>query len=157
MNHMPSLVAALPVIAFLLAGPALAQEPDYLDDRSDPAAIVRSLYNALNRQEYARAWSYFADPKPVADYAAFAAGYAGTTAIDLKVGEVTTEGAAGSLYGAVPVAISATTADGTTIYAGCYATRQIQPALQEPPFRPLEITSGTLRQAAAATPPAACD
>jgi hypothetical protein len=136
-------------LAALLAAPALA-EPAYVDDRSDPAAILRSYYNAVNRREYARAWSYFGDEKPAADYAAFVAGYADTAAVELALGPVTTEGAAGSIYGTVPVAIAATGPDGAPrVFAGCYTTRQIQPAIQEPPFRPLEILRGTLHAAEA--------
>ena len=132
-------------LLILLATPAAADGPPFLDDRSDPAAIVASLYDALNRHEYARAWSYFGDPKPVASYAGFAAGYADTAALALNLGEVTTEGAAGSIYGTVPVAIAATGTDGRTrVFAGCYTTRQLQPAPQEPPFRPLEIVEGKL-------------
>jgi hypothetical protein len=134
-------------VLLLLATAAAADEPVYRDDRSDPAAIVRSLYNAVARGEYARAWSYFGDGKPVADYAGFAAGYAGTTAVELVVGAVTTEGAAGSRYGTVPVAVAATTASGTQVFAGCYTTRMLQPAIQEPPFRPLEIVSDRLHPA----------
>jgi hypothetical protein len=142
-----------PALLLLAATPALAAEPAYLDDRSDPAAIVRSLYNAIDRQEYARAWSYF-DTPPAADYAGFAAGYADTASVALTLGPVSTEGAAGSVYGSVPVVIAATSPDGTTkIFAGCYTTRQVQPAIQEPPFRPLEIVEGHL--AAADGPPEA--
>ena len=58
---------------------------------------------------------------------------------------MTTEGAAGSIYGSVPVAIAATGTDGATrVFAGCYTTRQVQPSIQEPPFRPLEIVEGAL-------------
>ena len=149
------------LLALLLAAPALAQDPPaYLDDRSDPAAIVRSYYNALSRGEYARAWSYYGDAKLVADYPAFAAGYAATASVELALGPVATEGAAGSLYGTVPVAIAATAKDGTvTVFAGCYTTRQVQPAIQEPPFRPLEIVTGHLTPAEAplaAAVPATC-
>jgi hypothetical protein len=138
--------AAMPVLAATMAtGAGAADEPAYRDDRSDPAAIVASYYNAIARHEYARAWSYFGDEKPVADYLAFVAGFAATAGVTAVLGTVRTEGAAGSVYGAVPVAIAATAADGeTTVYAGCYTTRQLQPAAQEPPFRPLEIVAGKL-------------
>jgi hypothetical protein len=152
---------ALATLLLLAAAPALADEPPYLDDRSDPAAIVRSLYNAVSRHEYARAWSYFGETKPVADYQAFVAGSADTASVELLTGPVTTEGAAGSVYGRVPVALAATGADGATrVFAGCYVTRQLQPAIQEPPFRPLEIDRASLHAAdgplATAVPPG-CD
>ena len=61
---------------------------------------------------------------------------------------VVVEGAAGSIYATVPVAIAATSADGTVrVFAGCYLTRQIQPAIQEPPFRPLRIERARLNPA----------
>ena len=53
------LLAATASIAICTA--ALAAEPAYLDDRSDAGALVRSFYNALNRHEYSRAWSYFGE------------------------------------------------------------------------------------------------
>jgi hypothetical protein len=48
------------LLALMTATPALAQdEADYLDDRSTPEAVISSYYNAINRAEYARAYSYF--------------------------------------------------------------------------------------------------
>ncbi len=154
---MPRLALAL----LLAAAPAFAQEPPaYLDDRSDPAAILRSYYNAVARHEYARAWSYYGEPKPAAGYPAFVAGYAATAAVELALGPVASEGAAGSTYATVPVALAATAPDGSVaVFAGCYTTRQLQPAIQDPPFRPLEIVTGHLAPAEgplAAAVPATC-
>ncbi|HVY51583.1 MAG TPA: hypothetical protein VHA07_08475, partial [Devosia sp.] len=59
-----ALVALLPVAA-LAVSPALAAPPAYLDDRSTPEAVIASFYNAINRQEYARAWSYYEDGEGV--------------------------------------------------------------------------------------------
>ncbi len=132
----------------LIAGPAAAEPPAYRDDRSDPAALVASYYNAVARGEYARAWSYCGETPPVADYATFVAGYADTAAVELLTGEVASEGAAGSVYSTVPVALAATAADGATrTFAGCYVIRQVQPAIQDPPFRPLSIESASLHPA----------
>jgi hypothetical protein len=152
----------VPGAAFLLlAAVAAAEPPAYRDDRSDPAALVGSYYNAIARREYARAWSYFGDAKPVADYAAFTAGYADTAAVEVLTGAVVSEGAAGSIFATVPVALAATGADGAVrVFAGCYVTRQIQPSIQEPPFRPLFIERARLRPATGALAealPARCD
>jgi hypothetical protein len=145
---MTRLVRPLPIALAILAlatATAIAEEAPYRDDRSDPAAIVASYYNAIARQEYARAWGYFGAQKPVAHYPAFVAGFAGTAGVTVEIGTVTTDGAAGSVYGSVPVAVTAAGADGkVTVYAGCYTTRQLQPAIQEPPFHPLEILEGKL-------------
>ncbi len=150
------------LLLLFAAAPAFAQElPVYLDDRSDAAALVASYYNAIARQEYARAWSYFGEAKPVADYAAFVAGYADTAAVELRTGAVTAEGAAGKLYETVPAAIAATGADGTVrVFAGCYTTRLAQPANQEPPFAPRRIERaelGETKAPLAEAVPASCD
>lgn len=144
----------------LVAAPAFADEPAYRDDRSDAAALIGSLYNAIDRQEYARAWGYFDDPKPAASFEAFTQGYAGTAGVELRTGASVSDGAAGSVYFEVPVAIRATDAQGATrVFAGCYVVRQVDPAIQEPPFRPLLIVSGKLAPSEAeldAAPPESC-
>ena len=152
--------SVLAAILALATTPAVAEDPPYRDDRSDAAAVVASYYNAIARQEYARAWSYFGAQKPVADYPAFVAGFADTAHVTVEIGPVTTDGAAGSVYGSVPVVVLATAPSGTvTAFAGCYTTRQLQPAIQEPPFRPLEIVEGKLARVdppATATLPSEC-
>ncbi|MDQ2704584.1 MAG: DUF1176 domain-containing protein [Pseudomonadota bacterium] len=139
----------LPAAAFLscLSGTkALTQDMPYLDDRSSAATIVKSLYNAVNRKEYARAWDYFGDQKPAEDVEAFAKGYESTAQVELITGEVASEGAAGSVYYHVPVAIRSSSTDGNEqVFAGCYVARLANPAIQEPPFRPLHIEKGSLK------------
>ena len=144
---MPRIFPLLPLI--LIAAPAVAQEtpPDYLDDRSTPESLVTSLYNAIDRHEYLRGWSYFsADSAP--DYPTFRDGYATTDGVELRLGEIETDGAAGSIHSLVPVAIRATTEDGEeTVFTGCYRLTQVQPAAQDtPPFRPIQIDDGTLSE-----------
>jgi hypothetical protein len=132
-----------------LSGTAtLAATPDYSDDRSTPVAVVASLYNALNRQEYLRAWSYFGEGA-VADYPSFRDGYQDTMTVDVAYGAVQSDGAAGTIYSTVPVAIAAHHKDGSVaFFAGCYTVAQVQPALQDtPPFRPIEIRQGHLHPA----------
>ncbi|HWJ89020.1 MAG TPA: hypothetical protein VNS12_13200 [Pelagibacterium sp.] len=128
----------------------------YYDDRSTAAAVIESLYNAINRQEYLRAWSYFEHPSEQTDqqalqddFEAFAAGYENTSSVRLLVGPEITEGAAGTIYYALPVAIEATNSDGALeSFAGCYTLRQAQPSVQAtPPFRPLAIVKGDLQPA----------
>ncbi|MBK4218178.1 hypothetical protein JJJ17_19800 [Paracoccus caeni] len=150
MRVIPSLILTLS-----LATPALAQtEPpldntevpsQFIDDRSSPERVVTSLYNAIDRREYLRGWSYFA-PDTAPDYDTFRDGYETTEKVELRLGEVHSEGAAGSVYSLVPVALRATDADGTeTVFAGCYRLTQVQPAAQDtPPFRPIQIDEGKL-------------
>ncbi|WP_085031406.1 hypothetical protein [Ensifer aridi] len=134
-----------------LAAPSIeakAQETvAYVDDRSDGAALVRSLYNAISRKEYARAYGYFGASKPVGEFKAFADGYANTESVELKLGKVTTEGAAGSIYSAVPVAIKSVERQGKTrFFSGCYVARIINPSLQVPPFTPYQIETARLEE-----------
>lgn len=121
----------------------------YYDDRSTAAAVIESLYNAISRSEYLRAWSYFEHEDgidPQADFEAFAAGYANTESVQLVVGPEVTEGAAGTIYYTIPAAIEATTTEGTTErFAGCYTLRLAQPGVQAtPPFEPMAIVEGEL-------------
>lgn len=137
------------IAAILASAPCRAADsPDYLDDRSSAEALVRSLYNAVSRKEYARAWDYFGDTKPAKDFKAFAAGYEKTERVDVETGAVSEEGAAGSLYFQVPVAIRAVDTDGAEhVFTGCYTARLVQPANQEPPFTPLRLEKGSLKPA----------
>lgn len=137
--------------AALLAMSALTQpswaqtgEGYYLDDRSSPQALVRSLYNAIGRKEYGRAWSYFATP-PADTIEAYAEGYADTESIELEVGAPAEEGAAGSVYYTLPVAIEARGADGKErVFAGCYTMRMANPQVQAEEFQPMRIEKGRL-------------
>ncbi|WP_309086555.1 DUF1176 domain-containing protein [Chelativorans sp.] len=139
------LVAGCGLVA--LSVDARAADPDYLDDRSSPEALVNSLYNAINRKEYARAYSYFGTP-PAKTVEAYAEGYAQTESVEVAAGPARAEGAAGSIIYSLPVAIRATTAGGEEqVYAGCYMFRFIQPAVQETPYRPLFIEGGKLTPA----------
>src|SRR6185437_17036568 len=84
--------------------PAFAAEPAYLDDRSTAAALVKSFYNAVDRHEYARAYTYFGAAGGPQPYAQFAAGYADTVSVRVVTGTAQGEGAAGSTYFTLPVA-----------------------------------------------------
>lgn len=147
---MRDLLIGLAFVA-VAAVPALAQEqpPTYLDDRSTAERVISSFYNAIDRQEYLRAYSYFGPGAEVSDYAKFKAGYQTTTRVTIKTGTETSEGAAGSIYYTLPVAIDALNTDGThQVFAGCYTLRLAQPSVQDaPPFVPLHIERGALKPA----------
>ena len=89
----------------------------YIDDRSTPIQVLKSYYNAINRQEYVRAYSYWGEKgssntQPPA-YPQFAAGYSDTAQVKLKTGKTSDEGAAGSVYTTVPVTLSVTNTNGS--------------------------------------------
>jgi len=146
------LVAAVLVSLGIAATAAAAraaqrEEPAYQDDRSTPTAVVESLYNAINRHEYARAYTYFGDNAPQG-YAAFASGYADTVSVKVATGAATSDGAAGSTYYTLPVAIDALQSDGThRQFAGCYTTRLVDPGVQDPPVKPMFIFKASLHAA----------
>lgn len=124
-----------------------ASEAPYLDDRSSADAVVRSLYNAISRHEFARAWGYFGDAKPAKDFDSFVKGYDGTDKVEVETGAVSDEGAAGSIFYNVPVAIRATDkSGGEKVFAGCYTLRQVNAQIQAtPPFDPIHIEKGALK------------
>lgn len=135
-----------------LAVPATAAQPQYLDDRSTPEAVIASFYNAIGRQEYARAWSYYADGQGVPAFDAFVKGYSGTTSVKVSFGQSAQEGAAGSTYWTLPVSLDAIDTKGKhTYFSGCYTLRLANPAIQAaPPFQPLHIVEGHLKKATGA-------
>jgi hypothetical protein len=139
---------AFATLLLLASVPAFAAEPVYLDDRSTAASLVKSYYNAVNRHEYARAYTYFGPnggPKPYDD---FAQGYADTRYVAVLTGAARSDGAAGSIYFTLPVAIDALTDDGRhRQFAGCYVTRLIEPTNQDPPVVPMYIYQAKLHTA----------
>lgn len=146
MRKAPFATTAFCALTMLASTPSFSAELPYLDDRSSAESVMKSLYNAVNRHEYARAWGYFGDAKPAKDFDAFAKGFEGTDRVDVEIGGETSEGAAGSVYFTVPVAIRAVGSDGSEkVFAGCYTLRQVNGEIQEPPFNPIHIEKGELK------------
>lgn len=120
----------------------------YLDDRSDPVLVLRSMFNAINRQEYARAYGYWdatsAEARPFDD---FEAGYADTRNVTLEFGTVVPDAGAGQYYFQVPLILRAETAAGAKqVYVACYTLHLSNPSFQAtPPFQPLALRTGTAR------------
>ena len=134
---------------WLIIGAAIglnhAQAGDnFLDDRSTPESLIRSLYNAINMHQYGRAYSYFADA-PAKDFETYSKGYETTAHVDVLLGQGGGDGAAGSIYFNMPIAIRAAATDGKISYfAGCYTVRAIN-ADQNPPYTPLQIQAHKLK------------
>ena len=135
------------IILLAFAQTAARAEDAYLDNRSSAEELVRSLYNAVNNHDFARAYDYFAVP-PAKDFAAFQAGYEHTKRVDVITGEVNGDGAAGSTYFSVPTIIKATDDKGAAkVFMGCYTIRQVNGPIQEPPYHPMQIDKGALKPA----------
>jgi hypothetical protein len=101
-----------------------AEEPFY-EDRSGPSSLLASYCNAINRREFARAWSYWESP-PSPSFEAFVQGFADTASVLLTVRPPTWVGvAAGSTYARVPALFAAIHLDGSRHnFLGCYVARR---------------------------------
>ncbi|TPN48688.1 MULTISPECIES: DUF1176 domain-containing protein [unclassified Mesorhizobium] len=163
-----ALLAAIALLSLATSGQTAlaagdAAEAPYVDDRSSAEAVIHSLYSAINRHEFARAWSYFGDTKPAKDFDSFVKGYDGTAKVEVETGAISDEGAAGSIFYNVPVAIRATDkTGGEKVFAGCYTLRQVNAQIQAaPPFDPIHIEKGALKPSTAdfeeAVPPSCGD
>jgi hypothetical protein len=143
--------ALLPATPTATSGAGVRPEPGYLDDRSTPEEVLRSYVDAVNRKEYARAYSYWdagAAASQLPPFDQFAQGYAKTQSVQLTTGAPTSDVGAGQLYFSVPVALTATTSPGATqTFVGCYRLHLARPELQVvPPYHPLAIQSATVHQ-----------
>jgi hypothetical protein len=119
---------------------------DYIDDRSTPSQLIVSLYNAIDRREYLRAYDYWDDPaNTLGDYNAYAAGYQETASVDLVFGQITGEPGMSQVYYTVPVILKATDTHGVrTNYAACYVVHSVSAGvLGGPPFIPMSIYNGS--------------
>jgi hypothetical protein len=141
------------------------EKSNFVDNRSGAIETLSSFLNALNRKQYVRAYSYYQNPATFpGPFSEFAAGYADTDVISVTFGNVQSEGAAGSMYYKVPLALHVqTTSNAEQTFVGCYTLRLTQPAVQgTPPFQPMGILSGKFNQVANGTAiapllPAACN
>ena len=144
-------LAGLPGSAAAQTVPAPATAPlnipSYVDNRSDAVDLLISFFNALNRQEYARAYSYWEPGSQVGAFASFQAGYAATQTIIVTTGAVGGSAGAGQRYYVVPVTLQTTTTGGPQTFVGCYVLHLALPELQAvPPFHGLGIRSATIVQ-----------
>lgn len=99
------------------------QELPY-DNPVSPVDVLASYYNAINLQDYQRAYSY--RESPTDSFATFSSGFADTTSVQLIVQPPTfIGGAAGSVYAEIPAVLIADHLDGTQhTFAGCFTTRK---------------------------------
>jgi hypothetical protein len=121
---------------------------NYLDDRSNAADVLSSLFNAVNRKEYVRAYAYWETNSKVGPFDKFQQGYANTASVQLTTGKVTSGNGAGQIYYTVPAVLKAKTTSGSTqTFVACYILHLSRPEIQgTPPFQPLAIQSATAKQ-----------
>ena len=133
------------ILAVILSGPAQAQQ-DYLDDRSTPAAVVASLYNAINAGDFARAWSYFhVDHAP--SFSAYRGGFEDTAHVTAHLGVAVPLPAQQGQRWQLPVVLEAAQHSGdVALFTGCYLLGQDAPR-RRPPYAPIAILSGHFHRA----------
>ena len=117
-------------------------------DSSDAGALARSLYNAVSRHRFARAWGYFAKP-PTKGFENFVRDYADTVFVDVFKGGMNSQGAAGSAYAPVAVAISYPTARATLKSADDMALSRAAPESCSEGTTPKEIAVDQLSRTTA--------
>jgi hypothetical protein len=131
-------------VPVLFMSTAALGQTAFIDDRSSPETVIRSLYNAIDREEFARAYSYFANP-PADSVEAYAESLAGSDTTEIIFGAPSEEGAAGSVYYRQPLVLRSVAADGTeTVHAGCYTLKAPNPANFADDYVPMTIEDGDM-------------
>jgi len=107
---------------------AAAAAPAASIDSSDPAAVIRRYYAAIDGRNYDAAYELWGRRGAASGQTRgqFAAGFAGTTSVSVLIGDsVRVEGAAGSQYATVPVVVDAVLESGERQrFAGSYTLRR---------------------------------
>ncbi|HET9602918.1 MAG TPA: hypothetical protein VFO96_01410 [Gemmatimonadales bacterium] len=115
------------------ADSAVAGMPDTIPhppaaDSTDPAQVIQSYYDAINRRDFRTAFMLWSDSGRASGKTLqqFEAGFAGTDSSRVEVGEAgRVEGAAGSRYVEVPVTIRAWRREGSRqTFTGSYVLRR---------------------------------
>jgi hypothetical protein len=120
----------------------------YVDDRSTPSQVIVSLYNAINRKEYLRAYSYWNDPaSTLGSFSSYANGYQDTASVDLVFGQITGDPGMSQVYYTIPVILKATSTNSVrTNYAACYVVHESSPdVFSAPPIEPMGIARGSAK------------
>ena len=122
--------------------------PPYTDDRSTPSQVIVSFYNAIERQEYLRAYSYYSDPATsLGSLSSFINGYQNTLSVELVFGAITGDPGMSQIYYIVPVILKAVTKNSVhTNYSACYVVHESNPDVYgAPPISPMGIASGSAK------------
>jgi hypothetical protein len=96
------------------------------DNRFDPVYVVASYYNAINLKDYVRAYNYWEREPNGRTLAQFTQGFSDTTSVETFVRlPYYSEGAAGSIYAALPTMVIAQRTNGRQqTYVGCFTARR---------------------------------
>jgi hypothetical protein len=111
----------------------------FYEHRDSASGTLKSYYNAINRKEYDRAYTYFQgapnpDPAVAPPYAQFVAGYSDTVSVTLALGHEVDDAGAGNLFASIPVAIVAKHTDGhSETFGGCYILHRVNDGISPDP------------------------
>jgi len=102
---------------------------NYMDDRSNPSQVIVSYYNAIDRQEYLRAYDYWTSPSnSLGDFTTFANGYKDTASVELVFGQITGDAGMSQVYYTVPVILKTISNTGAhNNWAACYVVHAAAP------------------------------
>src|SRR5205823_5465119 len=105
--------------------------PGRIDDRSSPVLLLASLYDAINRKEFPRAYAYWESPPAGATEPQFAAGYVDIASVLVGIRPPTRfDGAAGSQFAPLPtILIAQHTDQSKAVFTGCYTGRRTSPGI----------------------------
>jgi hypothetical protein len=111
-------------ITVLLASACPNQPVPAFANRTSPIDLLASYYDAINHQDYQRAYDYWENPP--SSYADFVAGYADTASVRVFVQPPASLGAAaGSSYASIRTVLLARHRDGgAELFSGCYVARK---------------------------------
>lgn len=144
----PGLAATPGLAADGTPAPAPAAFPE--PGAAEAAAVVRSYYASINARQFPRAYALWSDGGRASGQTPeqFARGFGGTATVTVSTGEPgRVEGAAGSRYVTIPVAVEAVQADGTVRhYDGSYTLRRAVVDGATPDQRQWRISDADLRQ-----------
>lgn len=131
--------------------PSMSPATAYLDDRSTAEEVIRSYYDAIDRRQYLRAYSYWEPSTSSPTFEAFQNGFADTASVQVELGTIGGGAGAGQLYWSIPAAVFSSTTAGAKSFVGCYTVHLARPEIQAaPPFKPMAIQAGQLSAVATA-------
>ena len=143
--------------------PPQPRAPRRPPDVANPTTLLSSYFDAINRREFARAYSYWDQMGKSSgqSFAQFEQGFATTKLVKAVIGTPHYGAGAGNVYADLQVTITATQSDGSTsIYTGSYTVHRAN----VPPFDKFgwriegakvtgSASSGTRRSPSATTTP----
>jgi hypothetical protein len=121
------LIALAALVSIGQPSPAAAGAGTPFTQREHPIYLIASYYNAIVRQDYARAYNYWAGNAPGgATYQQFVQGFADLQNVRVLARlPIIESGAAGTTYADVPVVVLTTLkSGGSQIFTGCFTTRR---------------------------------